>query len=230
MPRIIHQHLSSAYVLLILSLLTFISGCSSPGYNDNPSQVMTKATVGCLVANDFYAVYFSAYVKPTDADVKTNLNDRKTLFRSFCKDIPKTGTAFFTADVVGDELRKTPIAIKIVEQELTGSDENKADNFKDLRTLAEIPAKLYPRGAVEAQVRLDKEGYYAIYLTMGEEALSDEDRLRIPLHVGVDPDAKPMWIRAGIAVGITLGFALIAFVAYRFMRRQHISNNPKSKN
>lgn len=213
--------------LSLVGLLTLAAGCSSPGYNDNPSQQMTKATVGCLIANDFYAVYFSAYIKPADADAKNSAKDRKALFRSYCKNIPGTGTAYFTADVVGDELRKTPIAIKIVEQELTGADENKADSFKDLRTLAEIPAKLYPRGAVEAQAQLDKEGYYAIYLTMGEEALSEEDRLRIPLHVGVDPDAKPMWQRATTTVGIISGFAIIAFVAYRFMRRQQFGENSK---
>lgn len=210
---------------LILSLIAslLLTACESPGYNDNPSQVMTKATVGCLVATDFFAVYFSAYIKPAnDNNTKMTVKDRKALFRSYCKDIPTTGTAFFTADVVGDELRQTPIGIRIVEQEHTGGDEDKAENFKDIRTIAEIPAKLYPRGAVEAQAQLDKEGYYAIYLMVGgEEALSDEDKLRIPLHVGVDPDSKPMLTKIIIGVGATLGLALIGFVAYRFMRRRN---------
>ena len=206
--------------LFQLLLICSLAACSNPGYNDNPSQQMTKATVGCLVANDFYAVYFSAYVKPADDAAQSSVKDRKALFRSYCKEIPRTGTAFFTADLVGSELRETPIAIKIVEQEFAGGDENKAENFKDIRTLTEIPAKIYPKGAVEAQTVLDKEGYYALYLTMGEEALSEEDKLRIPLHVGGDPDAKPMWMRALTAVGITLGFAIISYVAFRFMRRQ----------
>jgi hypothetical protein len=206
--------------LLFSLLLTLVTGCESPGYNDNPSQQMTKATVGCLVANDFYAVYFSAYLKPTGDQQANAAKDRKTLFRSYCKDIPKTGTAFFTADLVGEELRQTPISIKIVEQELDGVDDSKAENFKDLRTLTEIPAKLYPKGAVEAHVDLDKEGYYAIYLTMGEEALSEEDRLRIPLHIGVDPDAKPIWVQAGTIIAIILAFGLISVTAFRFMRRR----------
>ena len=88
-------------LLLISTLL--LTACESPGYNDNPSQVMTKATVGCLVATDFYAVYFSAYVKPPVDDVKMSANDKKALFRSFCKDIPTTGMGYFTADVVGEE-------------------------------------------------------------------------------------------------------------------------------
>lgn len=216
------------YLPLIPLLSTLLlTACQSPGYNDNPSQQMTKATVGCLVATDFYAVYFSAYIKPPgDNNAKLSVKDRKNLFRSYCKDIPTTGTAFFTADVVGDELRQTPIGIRIVEQEHTGGDESKAENFKDVRTIAEIPAKIYPRGAVEAQAQIDKEGFYAIYLLVGgEEALSDEDKLRIPLHVGVDPDDKPMLIRIGMGIGITLGLALIGFVAFRFMRRR---NNAQS--
>jgi hypothetical protein len=200
-------------------MVTLSVACTSPGYNDNPSQQMTKATVGCLVANDFYAVYFSAYIKPVD-DAKGIDGDRRALFRSYCKDIPKAGNAFFTADLVGDELRQTPIAVKIVEQELTGGDDKKAENFKDIKVLADIPATVYPKGVVESRADLTKEGYYAIYLTIGEEAISDEDRLRIPLHVGVDPDAKPLWHRIGMIVASIATFLLIAFFSYFFFMRK----------
>ena len=198
----------------------FLAACSNPGYNDNPSQQMTKATVGCLVATDFFAVYFSAYIQPTGENAKAQ--DKKALFRSYCKNIPMSGKAFFTADLVGSELRETPIGIRVVEQEFLGGDESKAENFKDIRTISEVPAKLYSKGVVEAQALLEKNGYYAMYLIMGgEDAISDEDKLRIPLHVGVDPDEKPLATRMGIIAGITIGFGLIGFVAFRFMRRRH---------
>ena len=206
-------------LLLLISAL-LLSSCTNPGYNDNPSQQMTKATVGCLVATDFYAVYFSAYIQPTGDNSK--VKDRKALFRSYCKNIPTTGAAFFTADLVGSELREMPIGIRVVEQELTGGDDSKAENFKDIRTISETPAKVYPRGAVEARAQLDKNGYYAIYLLIGgEEAISDDDRIRIPLHVGVDPDEKPIKTYIIIGIGTIVGLALIAFVAYRFMRRRN---------
>lgn len=197
-----------------------LAACTNPGYNDNPSQQMTKATVGCLVATDFFAVYFSAYIQPTGENAKAQ--DKKALFRSYCKNIPMTGKAFFTADLVGSELREMPIGIRVVEQEFLGGDESKAENFKDIRTISEVPAKLYSKGVVEAQALLEKNGYYAMYLIMGgEDAISDEDKLRIPLHVGVDPDEKPLATRMGIIAGITAGFGLIGFVAFRFMRRRH---------
>ena len=209
-----------AYKFILLISILLISACNNPGYNDNPSQQMTKATVGCLVATDFYAVYFSAYIQPTGDNAKTK--DRKELFRSYCKNIPTTGAAFFTADLVGSELREMPIGIRIVEQELTGSDDSKAENFKDIRTLEEIPAKVYPRGAVEARAQLDKNGYYAIYLLIGgEEAIADDDKIRIPLHVGVDPDEKPIKTYMIMGIGGIVGLALVAFVAYRFMRRRN---------
>lgn len=214
--------LTYSSLTLTFIVLTLITACESPGYNDNPSQQMTKATVGCLVGTDFYAVYFSAYIKPAGDTAKLSAKDKKALFRSYCKDIPMTGTGFFTADVVGEELRQMPIGIKIVEQEFVGGDESKAENFKDLRTIAEIPAKLYPRGAVEAQAELDKEGYYAIYLMVGgEDAISEDDKIRIPMHVGVDPDAKPLTTKIAIGAGVTIGFAMIGFVAFRFMRRRN---------
>ena len=207
------------FKLLLLISILLLSACSNPGYNDNPSQQMTKATVGCLVATDFYAVYFSAYIQPTGDNAKTK--DRKALFRSYCKNIPTTGAAFFTADLVGSELREMPIGIRIVEQELTGGDDSKAENFKDIRTIEEIPAKVYPRGAVEARAQLDKNGYYAIYLLIGgEEAISDDDKLRIPLHVGVDPEEKPIKTYIMMGIGGIVGLALIGFVAYRAMRRR----------
>lgn len=180
---------------------------------------MTKATVGCLVATDFFAVYFSAYIQPTGENTK--ISDKKQLFRSYCKDIPMTGKAFFTADLVGAELRETPIAIRVVEQEFAGGDETKTENFKDVRTLSEVPAKLYSKGVVEAQALLDKNGYYAMYLIMGgEDAVSEEDKLRIPLHVGVNPDGKPIMTRISIIATVTIGLALVGFVAFRFVRRQ----------
>lgn len=214
------KFIKPTFLCALAACTLFIGACSNPGYNDNPSQQMTKATVGCLVATDFFAVYFSAYIQPTGENAKAQ--DKKALFRSYCKNIPMTGKAFFTADLVGSELRETPIGIRVVEQEFLGGDESKGENFKDIRTISEVPAKLYSKGVVEAQALLEKNGYYAMYLIMGgEDAISDEDKLRIPLHVGVDPDEKPLATRMGIIAGITVGFGLIGFVAFRFMRRRH---------
>jgi thioredoxin-related protein len=47
--------------LLILSL--FLAACKKEEIDTSP-QIADINSVGCLIANDFYAVHFSAYLKP----------------------------------------------------------------------------------------------------------------------------------------------------------------------
>ena len=205
------------YPLLVCTAL--MTACTSPGYNNNPSQQITNARVGCLAATDFFAVYFSVHLQPSSENQNARIT--KELFRSYCKDIPTPGKVFFTADLVGSELRRIPIGIRIVEQEFTGGDESHTENFKDLRTISEVLATPYQKGVVESHFELNKNGYYAIYLIRGgEDAVSEEDKLRIPLNVGVDSGAKLLMTRIITIFGIASGLALIGFVAFRYMRRR----------
>jgi hypothetical protein len=117
---------------------------------------------------------------------------------------------FFTADLIDRDIRTTPIGIRIVEVEKTG--QKAPDDIREIRTVAEIPSKLYPRGAVEAQAEIDKNGDYVLYLMIGE-AMEDDDKFRVPLEVGVDPNALTIKEIAMIAGGIVLLIGLI-FLAY----------------
>lgn len=205
-------------LFLLFGCAVLLTACTSPGYNDNPSQIPIKAKAGCRFANDFYAAYFSVYIKPA-GDVKSKeFDDRYALYRPYCTDIPTVGTAFFTAELTGSDIRQIPIGIRVVEQEYTGGGESDAENFKDIRVVSDVPAKLYPRGVVEIDAELDKNGYYAFYLM-----IEGEDRLRIPLRVGVDPDAAPVVSRIAVSIGGALGFALLGFVVYRYTRRHNPS-------
>lgn len=203
------------YALLVCAALT--TACTSPGYNDNPSQQITNARVGCLAATEFFAVYFSVHVRPSNQNQDTRM--RKELFRSYCNDIPTTGKVFFTADLVGDELKSVPIGIRIVEQESAVHDEN----LTDRRTIAEVPAKTYSKGVVEADFEIVRNGVYAVYLIRGGEgAVSEADNLRIPISVGVGTGA--LFSSTGIAkmFGIALGLALLGIVTFRYMRRDRV--------
>lgn len=206
-------------VYAVLACTALLTACSNPGYNDNPSQQMTNARVGCPAATDFFAVYFRIRYQPPAEH--QDARQRKDVFRSYCEDIPGPGKIFFTADLVGAELRRTAIGIRIVEQEFKGGDENDAENFKDLRTISEEPATTYSKGVVETHFALDKNGNYAIYLMRGgENSASSADRLRIPLKVGKQTGANLLIIFALIILGISSGLALIGFVAYWYMRRR----------
>jgi len=162
----------------ILLFSTLLHGCDKLKFDDKP-QIEDINSVGCLITNDFYAVHFSAYLKSSGG------NDRDALLRPYCQDIPGVGKAFFAADLIDRDIRKTPIGVRVVEVQKTGS---KPDDFTELRTIAEFPAKLYPRGVVEAQADIDKNGDYVLVLIVGgEDALAEEDKLKIPFTVGGNP-------------------------------------------
>lgn len=205
------------YALLICTGL--ITACSSPGYNDNPSQQITNTRLGCPAATDFFAVYFSMHLQPSDENQETRIT--KDLFRSYCEEIPAPGKVFFTADLAGIELRSVPIGIRIVEQAFAGSDESNAENFGDLRTVSEIDAKLHPKGVIESHFEIDKKGHYAIYLIKtGEDGVSVREQLRIPFKVGGDSGVKRFAARIVTVFGIAAGLTLIGFVSMRYGRRR----------
>lgn len=178
-------YITFLYLLLFISI-TLLTACEKSG----PVQHHYSTSIGCLITNDFYATYFSVYVKPEDIENETD----NGVFKPFCHAISRTGTAYFTADLVDEDLREIPIGVRLVEQELIGEDKNTAESFKDIRIVSEVRPKRYPQGAIEMQAELDKKGYYALYLNIGgEDALFEYDRLRIPLHVGEVAVAKRMW-------------------------------------
>lgn len=197
--------------MLSLLLVFGLVGCDKNKLGTQP-QIPDLNSVGCLITNDFYAVHFSVYVKTAVAP--KDASDREALLKPYCQELPNTGKAFFSADLIDRDIRQTPIGIRVVELELTGSDDTKPESFKEVRTITEVPAKMYTKGVVEAQADITKEGYYALFLLIGgEEAISDEDKLRIAFHVGGDPDALPKkTIMLIIGGAVTLLIIIIALV------------------
>lgn len=161
---------------LIAGLLV---GCDMSEKLGTPPQIADVNSVGCLVANDFYAVHFSAYLKPKTGD------DKIALLTPYCQELPNEGKVFFSADLIDRDIRQTPIGIRVIEIEKTG---DKPTDFKEIRELNKVEPKIYAKGVVEAQADLDKKGDYALILLIGgEEAMSDDDKLRIMFHVGKNP-------------------------------------------
>lgn len=202
--------LITVWILAVLVL----SACDKLNFNKPAANALgNRPDLDCLIANDFYAVHFSSYVQPSKDQVA---QDAKAAFVPFCQKIPHAGKMFFTADLIDRDIRTIPIGIKIVEVEKTG--QKAPDDFREIRTVAEIPSKLYPRGAVEAQAEIDKNGDYLLYLLIGE-AIEEDDRFKIALEVGVDPNALSMQEIASIAGGILLLMILIAMLVV-VIRRQ----------
>lgn len=173
------------YILSVL-IAGLLSGCDMSEKLGTPPQIADVNSVGCLVANDFYAVHFSAYLKPKTGD------DRTALLTPYCQELPDIGKAFFAADLIDRDIRQTPIGIRIIEIEKMS---DKPNDFKEIRELNTVESKIYSKGVVEAQADLDKKGDYALILLVGgEDAISDEDKLKITFHVGKSPFA---WFKEG---------------------------------
>lgn len=201
----------------VLVLLLSLSACDKLGINLNKntsSPLGNRPDLDCIIANDFYAVHFSAYIQPAKGETNP---DPKAAFVPYCQKIPKPGKMFFTADLIDRDIRTTPIGIRVVEVEKTGR--KAPDDIREIRTVAEIPSKLYPRGAVEAQAEIDKNGDYVLFLMIGE-AMEDDDKFRVPLEVGVDPNALTLKEIASIAGGVLLLAGLIALIFVVKSRRK----------
>lgn len=187
--------MKNKFILSTIFASTLLTGCNTSEKLGTPPQIADVNSVGCLVANDFYAVHFSAYLKPKQG------NERNALLTPYCQELPDVGKAFFAADLIDRDIRKTPIGIRVIEIEKTG---DKPSDFKEIRELNQVEPKIYSKGVVEAQADLDKKGDYALILLIGgEEAISDEDKLKITFHVGASPFAwfteKQKWIVDNVA-------------------------------
>ncbi|MSP27289.1 MAG: hypothetical protein EXR80_02275 [Methylococcales bacterium] len=217
------NRLFTTWIFSVVLLASLLTGCDRDKLGTQP-QIPDLNSVGCLITNDFYAVHLSVYVKTATAP--KDASDRAALLQPYCQELPTIGKAFFSADLIDRDIRQTPIGIRVVELALTGSDDTKPENFKEVRTITEVPAKAYSKGVVEAQADIDKTGYYALFLLVGgAEAVSDEDKLRIPFHVGGDPDALPKKTILMIAGGATtLLLIIIGIVVWIRKKRKVVEN------
>lgn len=196
-------------LLFLMVCVLMLTACNRV----SPVQHHYSTNVGCIVANDFYAIYFSAYVEPEDKTSDSTEN-REALFKSHCRNIPSTGTVYFTADLVDEDLRETPISLRLVEQEFIGEDENLASDYRDIRTIEEVNSKIYSQGTIEMQTVIESKGHYALYLIVvgGDKPLFEDDILRVPLNVGMGTDATPIWLYILKVTEIIMTFMFPAFV------------------
>lgn len=206
--KILQMRLCRIAALFFFTLL--LVGCDKLGFGAKQSNALgNRPDLDCIIANDFYAVHFSAYIQPSKEDKSA---DSKAAFVPYCQKIPRAGKMFFTADLIDRDIRTTPIGIRLVEVEKTG--QPAPNDIREIRTVAEIPSKLYPRGAVEAQADIDKNGDYVLFLMIGE-AMEDDDKFRVPLEVGVDPNGMPLHL---IAIAAVSGLVLIGLIFLAYLK------------
>lgn len=168
------------------------------------------ASMSCLVANDFYAVHFTAIQEGRQKGERSD-------FEKYCQEVPQPGKTYLTLDLFDRDARTIPIKLRVIEEEWT--DDGQLP--KEKATLAETPSKIYKNGIAEIQANISAAGHYAVIATFGEEGdfVSEDDRLRVPFSVGlVSPAKATRWPGAIAAlVGLFLVSSL-GFFVYRGMR------------
>ncbi|OQW39186.1 MAG: hypothetical protein A4S08_07660 [Proteobacteria bacterium SG_bin4] len=199
-------------LLLFIAILT-LTACN----RISPVQHHYNTKVGCIVANDFYAVYFSTYVEPDKmSDDSTKVNE--SLFKSHCINIPYTGNVYFTADLVDEDLRETPISLRLVEQELTGKNKDSSADYEDVRIISEVMPKIYSQGTIETHAVIDKIGHYALYLIIGDEKSAlEDDILKIRFNVGLGTETTSFWRYVAKAAELFMTFAFPALLLLLIM-------------
>jgi hypothetical protein len=175
----------------------------------NGRQSYSGSTMSCLIANDFYAVHFTALQQGRQKGENTD-------FSKYCQEIPTLGKTFLTVDLLDRDVRTTPVALRVIEE--TISDDGRPPQEKS--TLAEVPSRVYKSGSADTHVDITQPGHYALIVTVGEEgAITEDDRLRIPFSVALaaPTDVSKLYGRFASAISV-LFFSVMGLIGFRTYR------------
>jgi hypothetical protein len=163
--------------IVVAGLIALTTGLGSSQAWAHGGGGMGGITEGdiCSRERGQYIIHFSAYQHATtgagsqlailkelkDADLKRYLDAMKEEFQSYCRDIPRTGKATLTFDLISDALRKLPVAIRIGE--VSAKSGNAA-------TILHIPKQIYSSGVVRIETEFAKAGKYQAVVELEEQA------------------------------------------------------------
>lgn len=207
------QQQLSAFIAILAMAMT--QPALAAGESKNARQAYSSSNMTCLVGNDFYAVNFTAIQEGRQQGERSD-------FTKYCQIIPAVGKTYLSIDLLDRDIRKIPVALRVVREEFNEEDGRPP---QELGTLAEIPAKLYNNGTADIAADIKQPGHYALIATIGNDAVSEDDRLRIPFTVAVEGAAKVNWLGrfTGFIVltffGVTGFIGLRTYRAYRPKRR-----------
>lgn len=166
--------------------------------------------MNCLVANDFYAVHFTALQEGRQEGEQTD-------FVKYCQEIPRPGRTYLTLDLLDRDVRNMPVGLRVVEEEFASDGRLP----KEKRTLAEVPSKVYKNGTAEIHADIAEPGHYAVIAVFGEndDFVSEDDRLRVPFSVGLpSPNQPNRWPGALFALLVVIILSVICWRLYRGVR------------
>jgi hypothetical protein len=197
----------------VTALVLAAGGAAAAGVprdSSNGRQMYQGASMTCLVANDFYAVHFTALQEGRHEGERTD-------FVKYCREVPQPGKTYLTLDLLDRDARNTSVSLRVVEEEF--GDDGRLP--KEKRTLAETPATVYRNGTAEIHTDITQPGHYAVIAVFGENDgfVSEDDRLRIPFSVGLaSPNPPTRWPGAMFALAIAILLSVACWRVYRGIR------------
>lgn len=194
------------------------SAANGPRDPFNGRQTYSGSNMGCLITNDFYAVHFSALQEGRHAGESTD-------FVKYCQEVPNPGKTYLSIDLLDRDVRKTPVALRVVEEEYS----NDGQAPREKTTLIEVPAKIYRSGTADTQVQISQPGHYALIATIGEEAVSEDDHLRVPFSVGLPPVVEAhQYFGKFVGALVAVFFGVMGMIGFRSFRSVRPASAPAS--
>jgi len=180
----------SFLVFILLMAVIGQAGASVPLGGNRKGTGGSYDMYGCMLSNDYYVVNFAAYqVDPGQA------KDNKSLPRAECVDLPMSGKTQISIDLLDLDVRKKPVALKILRE--------------DGQIIAELPMAVAKQGVLSIAVDFKAAGKYQAVLTVDDSDLHtplDVSALHIPLTVALASE------QSGAKNGFLILFAIIGVI------------------
>lgn len=195
--------------LILMMLLSASVGAANNVRNNDGRTNYSGASMKCLIANDFYAVHFTAMQVGRQSG---EISD----YMKYCQEVPITGLTFLTLDMLDRDARKLPVAIKVVQEELDAN--GKPQNQK---VLVEVPAQVYKSGTADTKFEFTQPGHYAVIAEFGEPdgMVTEDDRLRIPFTVAIGGVKSVSWLKYLFWICITGVVGAVGYFGWTFYKR-----------
>ena len=163
----------------------------------------------CLVANDFYAVHFTALQTGRQSSEGTD-------FMKYCQEVPVTGLTFLTIDMLDRDVRQIPISLKVVQEELDAN-----GNPQNQKVLSEVPPRIYKNGTADTRHEFTQPGHYALIAEFGEPdgMVTEDDRLRIPFTIALVGASSTPPLKIMFWVALSALFLVSAYFGWIFYKR-----------
>ncbi len=186
-------------LIFIIMLCTFAQAEASVPLGGNRKGAGGSYDMyGCMLTNDYYVVNFAAY----QFDPSQTQGGKQPLPEAECVDMPMAGKTQISIDLLDLDVRKKPVALKILRE--------------DGQTVAELPMAVAKQGVLSTSVDFKTPGKYQAVLYVDDSDLRmplEVSALHIPLTVGM-ASAQAEGGVGGLLVLLIITSTIVAGLAY----------------